>query len=214
MFYENINSLALCLNKASIEQEIIERIKKMRKRLNRIGFFLVSCLSFLLLTSCSTQEIISGLTQELHQSIQQIEQKQTSSERVSVDFVRHVDGDTSVFLVNGKEQKVRYLLIDTPETVKPNPPVQPFGKEASNRTKTLLSNAKEIQLEFDESNKTDRYGRLLAYVFVDGKLLQETLVSEGLAKVAYVKNKEAKYLERLEEKQELAKQQHLGIWSN
>jgi len=44
--------------------------------------------------------------------------------------------------------------------------------------------------------------------------LQETLVSEGLAKVAYVKNKEAKYLERLEEKQELAKQQHLGIWSN
>ncbi|AFO44814.1 hypothetical protein EFD32_1930 [Enterococcus faecalis D32] len=49
---------------------------------------------------------------------------------------------------------------------------------------------------------------------MDGKLLQETLVSEGLAKVAYVKNKEAKYLERLEEKQELAKQQHLGIWSN
>lgn len=186
----------------------------MRKRLNKIGFFFVSFLSFLLLTGCSTQEIIGGLTQELHQSIQQIEQKQTSSERVAVDFVRHVDGDTSVFLVNGKEQKVRYLLIDTPETVKPNTPVQPFGKEASNRTKTLLSNAKEIQLEFDEANKTDRYGRLLAYVFVDGQLLQETLVSEGLAKVAYVKNKESKYLEQLEEKQALAQQQHLGIWSN
>lgn len=78
----------------------------------------------------------------------------------------------------------------------------------------MLSNAKEIQLEFDETNKTDRYGRLLAYVFVDGQLLQETLVSDGLAKIAYVKNKEAKYLKRLEEKQELAKQQHLGIWSN
>ncbi|ELU8995371.1 thermonuclease family protein [Enterococcus faecalis] len=184
----------------------------MRKRLNKIGFFFVSCFSFLLLTDCSTQEIIGGLTQELHQSIQQIEQKQTSSERVAVDFVRHVDGDTSVFLVNGKEQKVRYLLIDTPETVKPNTPVQPFGKEASNRTKTLLSNAKEIQLEFDEANKKRSLWSIIGVV--DGKLLQETLVSEGLAKVAYVKNKEAKYLERLEEKQELAKQQHLSIWSN
>lgn len=46
------------------------------------------------------------------------------------------------------------------------------------------------------------------------KVVAGNLVSEGLAKVAYVKNKEAKYLERLEEKQELAKQQHLGIWSN
>ncbi|KAJ82725.1 Phage-encoded chromosome degrading nuclease YokF [Enterococcus faecalis NY9] len=78
----------------------------------------------------------------------------------------------------------------------------------------MLSNAKEIQLEFDETNKTDRYDRLLAYVFVDGQLLQETLVGEGLAKVAYVKNKEAKYLEQLEAKQALAQQQNLGMWSN
>lgn len=185
----------------------------MRKRLNRIGFFFVSCFSFLILIGCSTQKEIGELTKELHQSIQQTEQKQTSSERVAVEFVRHVDGDTSVFLVNGKEQKVRYLLIDTPETVKPNAPVQPFGKEASNRTKTLLSNAKEIQLEFDETNKTDRYGRLLAYVFVDGMLLQETLVREGLARVAYVKEPNTKYLEELEKAQEKAKNESLGIWS-
>ncbi|MGH2195779.1 thermonuclease family protein, partial [Enterococcus faecalis] len=83
-----------------------------------------------------------------------------------------------------------FLLIDTRETMKPNTRVQPVGKEASNRRKTLLSNAKEIQLEFDETNKTDRYGGLLAYVFADGQLLQQILVGEGLAKIAYVKNKE------------------------
>lgn len=77
----------------------------------------------------------------------------------------------------------------------------------------MLSNAKEIQLEFDETNKTDRYGRLLAYVFVDGMLLQETLVREGLARVAYVKEPNTKYLEELKKAQEKAKNESLGIWS-
>ncbi|MGM0178341.1 micrococcal nuclease [Enterococcus sp. AZ117] len=184
----------------------------MKKRYS-IWIFLISCLSIFLLVGCSVQKSINNSLEQIERSVQHSNLKDNSSERIAVDFVRHVDGDTSVFLVNGKEQKVRYLLIDTPETMKPNTPVQPFGKEASNRTKTLLSNAKEIQLEFDETNKTDLYGRLLAYVFADGQLLQEILVGEGLAKIAYVKNKEAKYLEQLEEKQALAQQQHLGIWS-
>ncbi|EGO2510558.1 thermonuclease family protein [Enterococcus faecalis] len=141
------------------------------------------------------------------------EQSRPQTTTLSVSFVRPIDGDTSVFLVHGKEQKVRYLLIDTPETVKVGTPIQPFWLEASTRTKELLLHAKEIQLEIDQTIKYDRYGRLLAYVFVDGKLVQETLVREGLARIAFVKDNQAKYLQTLEKTQEEAKNHGLGIWS-
>lgn len=60
------------------------------------------------------------------------------SQKLIVQLNKHIDGDTSKFLINDQIIKVRYLLIDTPETVKPNTPVQPFGQEASDRTKQLL----------------------------------------------------------------------------
>ncbi|EGO8595711.1 thermonuclease [Enterococcus faecalis] len=141
------------------------------------------------------------------------EQSRPQTTTLSVSFLRPIDGDTSVFLVHGKEQKVRYLLIDTPETVKVGTPIQPFGLEASTRTKELLLHAKEIQLEIDQTIKYDCYGRLLAYVFVDGKLVQETLVREGLARIAFVKDNQAKYLQTLEKAQEEAENYGLGIWS-
>ncbi len=57
------------------------------------------------------------------------------------------------------------------------------------------------------------YGRALGYIFVDGMLLQETLVREGLARVAYVKEPNTKHLSELEKAQEQAKSESLGIWS-
>lgn len=137
----------------------------------------------------------------------------TASE-TEVTFVKHVDGDTSKFKINGQVKTVRYLLIDTPETVKPNTPVQLYGKEASDFTKNALSHAHKIQLDFDKTgNQGDKYNRTLAYVYVDGKDLNEELVKNGLARVAYtykanIKNK-TKYLKA----QEYAKSHHLGIWS-
>ncbi len=142
-----------------------------------------------------------------------VEQPKPQTTTLPASFVRSIDGDTSVFLIQGKEQKVRYLLIDTPETVKVGTPIQPFGIEASNRTKELLATAKDIQLEINQANDYDRYGRLLAYVFVDGKLVQETLVREGLARIAFVKDNQAKYLQTVEKAQEEAKNHGLGIWS-
>lgn len=100
-----------------------------------------------------------------------VEQSKPKTTTLPASFVRPVDGDTSVFLIQGKEQKVRYLLIDTPEMVKVGTPIQSFGLEASNRTKELLVTAKDIQLEINLTNAYDRYGRLLAYVFVDGQLV-------------------------------------------
>lgn len=76
-----------------------------------------------------------------------------------------------------------------------------------------MSTATEITFEYDKGDKTDRYGRALGYIFVDGTLLQKTLVSEGLARVAYVKEPNTKYLEELEKAQEQAKSQLIGIWS-
>lgn len=181
------------------------------KKLIGKKWLLLTAVATLLLSGCASLE------QKAHDISNDINEKFTQTisndQRIPADFVRHVDGDTTVLKINGKEQKVRFLLIDTPETVKPNTKVQPYGLEASKRTKELLSNASEITFEYDKGDKTDRYGRALGYIFVDGTLLQKTLVSEGLARVAYVKEPNTKYLAELEQAQEQAKSESLGIWS-
>lgn len=169
----------------------------------------------LLLSGCaSLEQKAQDFVQDLSQDVNEGFFKTISNnQRIPADFVRHVDGDTTVLRIDGKEQKVRFLLVDTPETVNPKTKVQTFGLEASKRTKELLSTASEITFEYDSGDKTDRYGRVLGYIFVDGTLLQKTLVSEGLARVAYVKEPNTKYLLELEEAQEKAKNESLGIWS-
>ncbi|NTU26641.1 endonuclease [Bacillus tequilensis] len=125
---------------------------------------------------------------------------------------RAVDGDTIKVIYNGKKDTVRYLLVDTPETKKPNSCVQPYGKEASKRNKELVSSG-ELQLEFDKGDRRDKYGRLLAYVYVDGKSVQETLLKEGLARVAYVYEPNTKYIDQFRLDEQEAKSEKLSIWS-
>lgn len=135
------------------------------------------------------------------------------NELLSVSLKKHVDGDTTHFLLEGYKIKVRYLLIDTPETVKPNTDPEPFGYEASNRTKELLENANKIEIMLDKGERKDHYERVLAYVFVDGELVQDILVKEGLAKVAYVKEPSTKYSTQLTTSEKEAKKSYLGLWS-
>lgn len=177
--------------------------------------WLLLAVATLLLSGCaSLEQKAQDFVQDLSQDVNEGFFKTISNnQRIPADFVRHVDGDTTVLRIDRKEQKVRFLLVDTPETVKPKTKVQPFGLEASKRTKELLSTASEITFEYDSGDKTDRYGRVLGYIFVDGTLLQKTLVIEGLARVAYVKEPNTKYLLELEEAQEKAKNESLGIWS-
>ena len=177
-------------------------------------WLLLAVATFLLSGCTNVEQKAQDFVQELEQDVYEgFFQTILNDQRIPADFVRHVDGDTTVLKIEGKEQKVRFLLIDTPETVKPNTKVQPFGLEASKRTKELLSTAAEITFEYDQGDKKDRYGRALGYIFVDGTLLQKTLVREGLARVAYVKEPNTKYLLELEEAQEKAKNESLGIWS-
>lgn len=115
-------------------------------------------------------------------------------------------------MYNGKNEPVRYLLIDTPETNHPRLGKQPFGDEAKERNRELV-NSGNLTIEFDVGEKRDKYDRLLAYVYVDGKSVQETLVREGLARVAYVYPPNTRHLTPFEKAQELAKAEKLGIWS-
>ena len=128
-----------------------------------------------------------------------------------VKLSKCVDGDTIKVKIDNKEYTVRMLAIDTPESVHPEKKVEYYGKEASEYTCNIVSNAKKIELEYDSgSDKTDKYDRLLAWVIVDGELLQDKLVSLGYAKVAYLYG-DYKYTSLLEEHQELASAKNLGI---
>ncbi|MCY9257509.1 endonuclease YokF [Bacillus spizizenii] len=133
-------------------------------------------------------------------------------ELVDVTLDRAVDGDTIKVSYNGNVDTVRYLLIDTPETKKPNSCVQPYGDDASKRNKELVNSGK-LQLEFDKGDRRDKYGRLLAYVYVDGKSVQETLLKEGLARVAYVYEPNTKYIDQFKKDEQEAKSEKLSIWS-
>lgn len=90
------------------------------------------------------------------------------------------DGDTITVDMNGTPEKVRFIGVDTPETHKPNAPVQCYGPEASAFTKQFVG-TQNVRLEADpKDDNRDRYGRLLRYVYTpDGTLLSQKLIAEG-----------------------------------
>lgn len=130
-----------------------------------------------------------------------------------VAFVRCVDGDTAVFNLDGEDVKFRFLAIDTPETVHPTIEAEAYGKNASEYTCNKLSNAKEIVVEYESSNKIDKYDRHLAWIWVDGSLLQKELVDVGYAYVAYIYG-DYRYTESLCLYQNKAKTESLGVWND
>ena len=136
------------------------------------------------------------------------------NEREEVTFSKCVDGDTAKLIVNGKEETVRFLAIDTPEIKHGDIEADPYGDDASNYTCNKLKNSKKIILEYDSnSTKTDKYGRILAFVFTDEVLLQKELIKKGLAKVYYVYG-DYNYLDELRKEEENAKKNKVGIWSD
>jgi len=90
------------------------------------------------------------------------------------------DGDTFAVDMNGKTEKVRLIGVDTPETHKPNSPVQCYGPAAAAYTKNLIGTQK-VRLEADPKNTNrDRYDRLLRYAYLpDGRLVQHELIANG-----------------------------------
>lgn len=164
----------------------------------------------------SEEKVEVEQTESTSTDIKKEEQKSYTpgtTDRIPVELASTVDGDTAKFIYNGSKESFRFLLIDTPETKHPRIGKQPFGQESSDRTKELLTNANKIEVEFDVGGEQDKYQRYLAYIYVDGEMVNEILVKEGLAKVAYVYPPSTRYLNQLESAQEIAKEQKLGVWS-
>ena len=139
--------------------------------------------------------------------------KQTESSG-SVKVVRVIDGDTIEVDLAGELKKVRFVGINTPETVDPRRGVQCFGKEASAKTKELLL-GREVYLEKDVS-ETDKFGRLLRFVFLkvdSGQTLfvNDYLVREGYA-FATTYPPDVRESQRFKKAQNEAREKKLGLW--
>ncbi|MDD2391385.1 MAG: thermonuclease family protein [Bacilli bacterium] len=130
-----------------------------------------------------------------------------------VSFNECIDGDTASFILDSEIIKVRFLAIDTPETVHPNKEVDPVGELASDYTCDRIKNASIIKLEYDDNSELyDKYKRVLAWIWVDDVLLQEELISLGYAKVEYIYG-DYKYLNNLYSLEKSAKESNLGLWN-
>lgn len=127
--------------------------------------------------------------------------------------LRVVDGDTVVIFYEGKKEKVRLLCVNTPESVHPDPSRNvPMGKTSSDYTKKRLL-GKEVGLQF-EGRKRGNYGRLLAYVFVDGENFNLELVRQGLSPYYTKYGRSLSYDEEFREAERQAMQAGLGIWGD
>jgi endonuclease YncB( thermonuclease family) len=126
---------------------------------------------------------------------------------------RFVDGDTIVVDMNGTDETVRMIGVDTPETHKPNSPVQCYGPAASAYTKNLIGSQK-VRLEADPTNQNrDRYNRLLRYAYLpDGKLIAEEVIANGYG-FAYTQFPFTKK-DQFVQAEEQAKAANRGLWGN
>jgi len=123
-----------------------------------------------------------------------------------VTVKRVIDGDT---LLLSNRERVRLIGVDTPETKHPQKPVERFGKEAYLFTKRMVE-GKEVRLEFDWQ-KRDKYGRLLAYVYLtDGTFLNAEIIKQGYG-FAYTRFP-FKYLEEFRKYEREARDNKRGLW--
>lgn len=102
----------------------------------------------------------------------------------SAYVTRVVDGDTVEVQLDGEEEDVRYIGVDTPETVKPGAPVDCFGPQASSFNHRLVER-RRVRLVFG-AERRDQYGRLLAYVYLGDRFVNAELVRRGLARTLFI----------------------------
>jgi micrococcal nuclease len=122
------------------------------------------------------------------------------------------DGDTIAVQMDNRTEKVRMIGVDTPETHKPNSPVECGGPEASDYTKKMLSGT-QVRLETDPTNQNrDRYDRLLRYIYLpDGRLFNKLLITEGYGTpyTSFPFQKKQEFIEAGLQ----AKLQNKGVWA-
>lgn len=137
----------------------------------------------------------------------------TGSKTILYNVVKVVDGDTIDVSINGETKRLRLIGINTPETVDPRTPVECFGKEASDKAKSLLT-GKKVSLEADSTQgELDKYSRLLRYVFLEDETnFNLYMIKEGYA-YEYTYSAAYKYQKEFKEAQFYAKTNNKGLWS-
>lgn len=181
-------------------------------------------------TETNVSEETKGKPEESKKEVKETKEKAENTKKTpkkTSDFeeatvVRVVDGDTIHVEINGEKKKVRLILVDTPESVHPRKPVEFYGKEASAFTTHELD-GKTVYLEKDVSD-TDRYGRLLRYVWLDvpeGKDLEKDLrekcfnaklLLQGYANLSTFPP-DVKYVDYFRFFEKSAREAGLGLWN-
>ena len=199
------------------------------------SIFLSSALAIsILFTGCSNgdQNIVTNQTQikdstssnsqvtvESNSSYQSAS-KEVPKGSVKATVERVVDGDTMKLKLDKTKEVVtlRLLLVDTPESVKKGVDPQPYSIEASNFAKNTLVAGDTVYIEYDEGDKTDKYDRHLGYLWYysndnsNWQMFNETLISEGYARVGYIYSQK-RHLDEFYKAQDYAKSNKLNIWS-
>ena len=134
----------------------------------------------------------------------------TFDEDKAYRILRVIDGDTIEVEYEGKDEKVRLIGVDTPETVHPNKPVEPYGRQASAFTKNLLL-GESVYLKYGEERR-GKYDRLLAYVYraPDGLFVNLELVRQGYGR-AYTKYP-FEHMKAFVEYEKIAQSANKGLW--
>ena len=132
-----------------------------------------------------------------------------------VKVLRVVDGDTIIVLRDGREERLRYIGIDAPESVDPDRPTECYGPESKEENTRLVS-GEDVFLEADEEER-DRFGRLLRYVYISGPdsnlvMVNEALVAKGFAEAGSFPPNE-RYSDELFAAERLAQASGAGLWS-
>ena len=125
-----------------------------------------------------------------------------------------MDGDTIHISYNGKDEKVRFIGLDTPETKDPRKPIQCFGREATAKMTEFAEN-KNIRLEFDKTQgERDKYGRLLAFVYSeDNKNLAYEMIRQGYGNEYTYNSNPYKYQSEFKEAARKAREENKGLWA-
>lgn len=171
-----------------------------KKHISLLGLALFACVSILQYTA--NNDTVQEAT------------KQASEHQPGLYQIDHfVDGDTIAVKMNGTTESIRMIGVDTPETHKPNTPVQCYGPAAAAYTKTLIG-TQSVRLESDpKSTNRDRYNRLLRYVYLpDGKLVAHELIANGYG-FAYTQFPFTKSQDFVAA-QDQAKTANKGLWGN
>ena len=184
-----------------------------------LWLLIIGSIIVLLILFLSDSGIQNNLAQTLqlanHSPKSQIKNTNSDEKVEKVQVNRVVDGDT-VELMDGR--KVRYLNVDTPETVKAGTSVKCFGPEASEFNKKLMTKGRDVWMTSDKA-KTDRYGRELRFMFLTentsdmGQSVNATLVKMGFGQAKFY-SPNTTFKKDFEKWQFDAQQKPVGIWKS